>query len=221
MIYSVQLNSKASSTFRCAKAANSLDIDVEKKLTHSMTIDGDLESAFNVGLIVGSSGSGKTTLAKQIWGEDIFKEVLDLSLPVIDQFPQGMTYDDCAAALNGVGLSQVPCWIRPAHTLSNGQRFRAEIALQTASDRDFIVIDEWTSVVDRTVAKAMSFSVQKHARRTGKRLVFLSCHYDVIEWLDPDWIVDCNKQAYENRRSLRPPRTEKLDFTIRECSRAS
>jgi len=217
----VNLHSAASSTFRCAKAANSLDIDVEKKLSHTLEIAADLESPFNVGLIVGSSGSGKTTLAKQVWGNDVFAEVLDLSLPVIDQFPQSMNYDDCAAALNGVGLTQVPCWIRPAHTLSNGQRFRAEIALQIAQDRNFIVIDEWTSVVDRTVAKAMSFSIQKHVRRTGKRIVLLSCHHDVVEWIDPDWIIDCNLQTFDDRRLLRPARQEKLQFEIRPCERSS
>jgi len=217
----VNLHSNASTTFRCAKAANSLDIDIEKKLSHTLEIVADLDTPFNVGLIVGSSGSGKTTLAKQVWGNDIFAEVLDLSLPVIDQFPAIMNYDDCASALNGVGLSQVPCWIRPAHTLSNGQRFRAEIALQMAQDREFIVIDEWTSVVDRTVAKAMSFCVQKHARRTGKRIVLLSCHHDVIEWVEPDWIIDCNLQTFDDRRLLRPARQEKLHFEIRLCERSA
>lgn len=221
MIHSVELSSPPSNSFRCTKAANSLDIDLNKKLTHKLTINGDLESNYNVGLIVGSSGSGKTTLAKKVWGADVFKEVLDLSRPVIDQFPEEMTYDDCANALNGVGLTQVPCWIRPAGTLSNGQRFRAEIALQIAFGHEHIVIDEWTSVVDRTVAKAMSFCIQKHARRTGKKIVLLSCHYDVIEWLEPDWIVDCNLQSYEDRRLLRQSRTEKLHFEVRECSRDS
>jgi len=195
--YELTLSATPSQSFRCMKAANSLDIDIEKKLTHHFSVDADFDSEFNVGLIVGASGSGKTTLAKHVFGDDCFHEHLDLGRPVIDQFPDDMEYNDCAALLIGVGLSQVVCWIRPSVTLSNGQRVRAEIALHMAHDVSGVVaIDEWTSVVDRTVAKAMSHTVQKHARRNKRRFVLCSCHYDVIEWLQPDWILDCNKQTF-------------------------
>jgi ABC-type glutathione transport system ATPase component len=170
--YELTLQSAVSDSFRCVKAANSLDIDAAKKSVHHFKVAADLDSPFNIGLVVGASGSGKTTLAKHIWGDHCFDEILDLTRPVIDQFPDQYSYDECAAMLAGVGLTSVPCWIRPAYTLSNGQRARAECALQMAqTDREFIVIDEWTSVVDRTVAKVMSHCVQKHAflplRRCG------------------------------------------------------
>lgn len=222
--FDLTLSSAVSKTFRCVKAANSLDIDATKKSTHHFQINADIKTDFNIGLIVGASGSGKTTLAKHIWGNESFKEILNPSLPVIDQFDLDYSYDDCAAMLAGVGLTSVPCWIRPASTLSNGQRARAECALQMArSKNDFIVMDEWTSVVDRTVAKVMSHCVQKHARRTGKRIVLLSCHYDVAEWLNPDWVIDCNRQEYIERRLLcrNHQRTEQLLFDVREVDRKS
>src|SRR5439155_19760773 len=50
------------------------------------------------------------------------------------------------------------------------------------------IFDEFTSVVDRTVAQIGSAAVAKTIRRSGKQLVAASCHYDVIEWLQPDWI---------------------------------
>jgi len=175
-VYNVELSSAVSDTFRCTKAANSLDIDVGKKSIHRFQVDADFDTDFNLALIYGASGSGKTTLGESIWGKDVFKEKLVLDKPVIDQFPDAMTYEDCQRLLSGVGLTAVPCWIRPAFTLSNGQRARAEIALQMASDSDFIVIDEWTSVVDRTVAKVMSFCIAKFARRQKKR----SCFYPAI-----------------------------------------
>lgn len=200
--YDVTLQCPASQSFRCQKAANSVDLDLAKKLQHNLRISIDLETPFNVGLIVGASGSGKTTLAEKIFGNLPFLQLLDLQAPIIEQFPASYTYEDCVRALNGSGLSQVPCWIRPAYTLSNGQRARAEIALQLASDRDPIVIDEFTSVVDRTVAKAMSHTVQKVARAANRRVILLSCHYDVIEWLNPCFIVDCNKAEYTDRRAF-------------------
>ena len=225
MTYEVHLQSEPSETFRCVKAANSVDLDLKKKLRHDLTVTADLKSPFFVGAIIGNSGSGKTTLAKSIWGGAKLESILDPTHPIIDQFPDGMTYEDCVRVLNGIGLSQVPCWVRPAVTLSNGQRFRAEAALHIAracfggtpaTPESPIVIDEWTSVVDRTVGKVMSHCVQKMARRYKTPFVLCSCHYDVIEWLAPDWIVDCNRGEYEDRRSLRQERSEHLHFDIRE-----
>ena len=221
--YTVQLKSDPSASFMATKAAQSMDIDVTKKLTHNLTVAADVTSSYNVGLIIGNSGSGKTTLTKQIYGEDCFVSMLDPAQPIIDQFPDSMTYDDRANILNAIGLSQVVCWIRPVATLSNGQKFRAEAALKIAhaKDGENICIDEWTSVVDRTVAKVMSHALQKSARKFKKSFVLCSCHDDVIEWLQPDWIIDCNKQTYDDRRSLRQVRTEQLHFEIREVHRST
>jgi len=218
--YVVNLKSDPSQSFMAVKAAQSMDINIEEKLQHHLEIDCDIAAPFNVGIIVGNSGSGKTTLAKQMFGTQCFESQLKNELPIIDQFPAEMTYDERAGLLNSVGLSQVVCWIRPVHTLSNGQKFRAEAALKIAfaKENEIVAIDEWTSVVDRTVAKAMSYALQKAARRYNKQFVLCSCHYDVIEWLEPDWVIDCNKQEYDNRRLLRPERQEKLQFEIREVS---
>lgn len=221
----VRLESPISDSYRCSRAANSLDIDAKKKSIHELVVRADLDSPFSVGLVVGASGSGKTTLAREVWGVDVMAEVLRLDVPVIDQFPESMTYDECVSALLGMGLSSVPCWIRPAATLSNGQRARAEAALRLAlavEGSGPVVVDEWTSVVDRTVAKAMSHCAQKHARRVGRSLVLLSCHYDVEEWLQPDWVVDCNRAEFVDWRGLRrPQRGERLVFEIAECDRST
>ena len=218
--YELTLQSDVSKTFRCQKAANSLDIDTEKKAVHHFKVAADVTEPYSIGLVVGASGSGKTTLVKSIYGKDCFKTLLDLSLPVIDQFPKQYSYDECATMLAGVGLTAVLCWIRPAFTLSNGQRARAEIALQMARPAGTpIVIDEWTSVVDRTVAKVMSLCILKHAQKTSKQIVLCSCHYDVEEWLQPDWVIDCNAQSYADWRGVRRSRKEKLDFQIRDVGR--
>lgn len=218
--YELTLKSPVSKSFRCQKAADSLDIDTEKKSIHHFKINADIKTDFNIGLIVGASGSGKTSLAKHIFGEKIFESPLKEDLPIIEQLPEHMDYESCVQALSGMGLTSVPCWIRPVYTLSNGQKARADAALMIALNKEVSVIDEWTSVVDRTSAKVMSHCVQKHARKSNSKIILLSCHYDVIEWLNPDWIIDCNKQTYQNRRSLRKTftRSEKLNFQVRECS---
>lgn len=221
----VTLSSPVATGYRCQRAADSLDIDAAKKAVHELRVEVDLETPWALGMIVGASGSGKTTAARVLFpAVDFERQILEPSTPVIEQFPAAWTYDQCAQALMAIGLSQVPCWIRPAHTLSNGQRARAEAALQLARDGDGpVVIDEWTSVVDRTVGKAMSHCAQKHARRSGRPLVLLSCHYDVIDWINPDWLIDCNTQTFHDRRSLwrSHQRAERLRFDVREVPRST
>lgn len=212
--YELTLSSKVKNTYYVQRAADSVDLDVAKKLTHHMRVRADVESAFNVAVIVGNSGSGKSTLARHIWGTDWERTLLDPTQSVIDQFPDSMSYDQRVDLLCAAGLTAPVCWIQPAGTLSNGQQARAEVALQLASDRECVIIDEWTSVVDRDVAKVMSHSVQKLARRLNKQVVLLSCHRDIVEWIDPDWIIDCDRQEYTDRRSLcrRSPRSTQLVF---------
>jgi len=222
--YRLKLQSDVSKSFRCQKAADSLDIDTEKKSIHELSVDCDLKSDFKIGLIVGSSGSGKTTLTKHIFGENCFDSKIDPTVPIIDQFPKNLSYDECAELLTGIGLTSVPCWIRPVFTLSNGQKARAEAALAMSSSGEQILLDEWTSVVDRTVAKVMSHCISKFAKKHNKRIILCACHYDIIDWLDPDWIIDCNKQTFIDRRSLSKEeraRTERLEFSIKKIDRKS
>lgn len=197
----VLLRSSVSDSFRCKMAADSLDIDVQKKSVHHLKIENiKLPDEWTIGLIYGASGSGKTTLAKKVFGNNIFKAVLKENKPIIEQFPKEFNYEQCAAILTGIGLTSVVCWIRPVNTLSNGQRARAEAAL-LITQNELTVIDEWTSVVDRTVAKIMSQCVSKFARRQNKQIILLSCHADIIEWLKPDWILDCNRQSFQLPKS--------------------
>ena len=221
--YHVKLETPIFSSYRCQRAANALDIDLKKKALHELKITADLKKEFNLGLILGASGSGKTTLAQHIFGQDCFKTSLKMDSCILDQLPENWDYETCATALHGIGLTSVPHWMKPIYALSNGQRARAEAVLLMAhANHEIIAIDEWTSVVDRIVAKVMSYCIQKYARRNQKKIILLSCHYDVIEWLDPDWIIDCNRQEFIDRRLLWPEerkRKEKLQFDLRRVDR--
>lgn len=148
----IKLQSEVFNNFRCQVAANSLDIDVKKKSIHHLHIDNiNIKENWNIGLIYGASGSGKTTLVKEIFGNNIFNTIINEDEPIINQLPKELNYEDCANLLNGIGLNSVNCWIRPVKTLSNGQRARAEAVLLMCQNKEIIFIDEWTSVVDRTV----------------------------------------------------------------------
>lgn len=121
-----------------------------------------------------------------------------------------MTPQEATLLLSSIGLASVPTWIRPFNVLSNGEQHRASLAKAISEAKDEIIyIDEFTSVVDRDVAKAMSNALQKYIRKNNKRIILATCHYDILEWLRPDWIYDLNKGgALEKGDYLRRPQIE-------------
>ena len=69
---------------------------------------------------------------------------------------------------------------------------RVELA-RAMLEKDFVVFDEFTSVVDRQVAQTASMAINKAVHRTGKRFIAVTCHYDVLQWLQPNWVFDTNE----------------------------
>ena len=168
---------------------------------------------WNIGVICGASGSGKSTilrhLAKQSNAE-ISNPSFDNSKCLISNFTH-MTPNDATILLSAMGLASVPIWIRPFNVLSNGEQYRASLAMlvSKAKEGEIIFVDEYTSVVDRNVAMAMSNALQKYIRKNKKRIILATCHYDIFEWLRPDWIYDLNKGGVLEKgdylRQHRPP----------------
>lgn len=54
---------------------------------------------------------------------------------------------------------------------------------------------------------------QKAWRRNGGQCVLLNCHYDIIDWLEPDWIFDTATGRYAGRYLWRRPR---IHLSIRQ-----
>ena len=145
---------------------------------------------WNIMLICGKSGSGKSTILKEVYG-DVKQVSYDYEKSVISQFPR-LTEEEACDLLESIGLSSVPSWLRKPNELSNGERARLDIAkaIYDASETNVIVIDEYTSVVNRNVAKSMSYALQRYIRQNDLKIIIASCHYDIIEWLKPDYIFN-------------------------------
>lgn len=164
---------------------------------------------YSIGIIVGSSGSGKSTLLKEF---GIPKDIeWDNTISIASNFS---TPEEAIDKLGAVGLGSIPTWVKPFNVLSEGEAFRANLARNLTSNT---VVDEFTSVVDRNVAKACSVSISKYIRNNSlTNIVFASCHRDIIDWLDPDWIFDTDTGEFFDRRFLR--RRPDIDIEIYETN---
>lgn len=166
------------------------DLPPTERSERRWSIDLPLEERpWHIGLITGPSGSGKTTMARTLFA-DVVRDsfVWPEGKSLVDGFPAEMSIKEISALLASVGFSSPPSWIRPFATLSNGEQFRATLARGLAEKPELWVMDEFTSVVDRTVARIGSAAVAKGVRRRRQRFVAVTCHADVEDWLDPDWV---------------------------------
>lgn len=202
--YKVNLSTEIPNNFFTQSACNSVDLKIDEPFKHKLSVKIDLESDWNILLISGPSGSGKSSLAKVMFGEKCLDNVLDLSKPLISQFPESMNYSERVDFLTASGLSSVPQWVAPAGILSNGQKHRAEIALKfaMAKEGEVIVVDEFSSTVDRNIAMILAHAVQKFIRSKKGKLCVVACHNDLIEFLNPDMVINCEDTSVNDRRLL-------------------
>jgi ABC-type ATPase with predicted acetyltransferase domain len=167
-------------------------------------------------LFVGPSGSGKTSIMRAGAAQLNALDALELPLPdvpLIDALPG--TVPERLSALAACGLSEARLLMRTPSELSEGQRYRfrlcygfsqlgsgnAELGTKTEDNSAvshsalplprFLMIDEFTAALDRTLAKVVAFNVRKLVTRTGVGLLCATTHEDVTDDLNPDVLVRC------------------------------
>lgn len=209
----ITLKTPISQSIRARQVSSMFDVPEQTEHSLNWQIDAPLEKQkWNVGLIVGSSGSGKSTVLKHQFGES-----LNLTWDkesVIDDFDSSFTAEQISSSCSAVGFNTIPSWLRPYKILSTGEKFRVSLArqiLETPKNQT-IIVDEFTSVVDRQVAKIGATAVSKWIRKENKQIVAASCHYDIVDWLQPDWVLDMNTQQFV-WRSVQP--RPKLNIEIK------
>lgn len=198
-------------SFRAAKVAGMFDVSLTEKLSKKWNLNIPFEDKpWNVGLIVGASGSGKTTIATQLFGSLVHNGFNWNASCLLDDFAELLTVKAITETLSRVGFSSPPQWLLPYAVLSNGQKFRVELARCLLEYDDLFVFDEFTSVVDRQVAQIGAYSFGKAIKRANKQFVAITCHYDVEAWLQPDWVLDVSTGIFKWGCLRRP----QLEFKI-------
>ncbi len=230
-------------SFRVQQVAGMFDVPLAERLTERFDVElPAVDERWQVGLIVGPSGSGKSSVARQAFGESLYQaRDWPRDRALIDGF-EPLSVRRTTELLTAVGFGSPPAWIKPYHVLSNGERFRCDLAkslaigcqpsangqkpegasglkLTASSPRPFVVFDEFSSVVDRNVARVCSAAVARtiRKRRVNCRFVAVTCHYDVAEWLAADWVLDMASRTLARRCLRRPPIELQVHRTRREA----
>lgn len=198
------VETKISTSVRAAQVSSMFDVPAQETARLEWRGEFPIEDRpWNVGLIVGPSGSGKSTILREVFGAPAEFEWSGAS--VIDDFDRSHNVNDVAQICQAVGFNTIPAWLRPYGVLSNGEKFRVDLARRLLEGDQLVACDEFTSVVDRQVARIGSHAVQKFIRRADRQFVAATCHYDLEEWLQPDWVLEPATMTFRWRAVQRRP----------------
>ena len=182
---------KTNST-RAAMVMDHFGIDFERG-RHVVVEDLDLQiSDGDLVLFTGESGSGKSSLMRAVCAELTArgKNILDLTdLHLGDRILVNeiqLPFAETLQLLANCGLGESHLMLRTAAELSDGQRYRFRLAKAISMNPDWIVADEFTAALDRTLAKVLAFNLRKLTNKTRIGFLLATAHDDITPDLSPD-----------------------------------
>lgn len=188
------------SSFRAQSVAGSFTLTdnvMTKQFQGQLPIEQD---SWQIGIIVGRSGTGKTSIAKQLFPNEYIRGFEYKHDSILDDFPKGLQVKDITQALCSVGFASPPDWLKAYEYLSQGEKMRVDIARALCLDQQLTVFDEFTSVVDREIAKVSAYAISKAIRKAKKKFIAVTCHYDIIDWLEPDWLFCTDDMSFSKKK---------------------
>jgi energy-coupling factor transporter ATP-binding protein EcfA2 len=219
MKHHVEASVRIADTFKTRQVCGMFDLTFTPEAKVSFDVElPSLDESWQIGAIVGPSGSGKSTIARHAYARELYEpQDWPSDRSVVEGFGD-IDVREITSTLTSVGFSSPPAWIKPYQVLSNGEKFRCDLARSLLSDQSLVVFDEFTSVVDRTVAQIGSAALAKAIRRESKRrFVAVTCHYDILPWLQPDWWLDMASGKLARGQLRRPS----IELSIRPVQRAA
>ena len=184
----IRLSSAIPDSFRVQQILGMFDLPED---AGSVQLSAELPAAgeaWTIGAIVGPSGAGKTSVARAAFGFPTPLSPWPTDRPVIEGLGE-MPLRQLLALLSAVGFNSPPAWLRPYGLLSSGEQFRCDVARRLAAlrhtltaelshtltpalsqrEREILVLDEFTSHLDRDTARSCSFALQRYLRGAGLR----------------------------------------------------
>ena len=305
-------------SFRIRQVAGMFDLPIGANTgAHVRAQVPGLDEPWEIGMIVGPSGSGKSAIAKAAYRPNLVRPShWPRDVAIVDAIVDGPIHR-ITHTLTCVGLGSPRTWVKPYAVLSNGEKFRCDLARallkamsQDVQDTDelpsaevdtpapgtpgegrgggrssmhidpqppslslppvyrregkmgddledqaplgmeggclanlpLVVMDEYTSVVSRAIARVASAALSRaiRSKQIPVRFVAVTCHEDVIPWLRPDWVLRMQPSEMEGRSDAKSqisdfkseipdsfaglltwgrPERPKIDLDIRRVSR--
>lgn len=186
----------ATPTLRTAAVMGRFGIDFE---TAPVVIAREFELSLPAPAVVaftGESGSGKSTLMRHVAAtlpDGVDLDAVELGTqPLIDRL--GGSVDEAMRLLSRCGLAEPRLLLRRPGELSEGQRYRFRLAVAVDSlpnGSGWIMADEFTATLDRTLARVVARNVGRLAAARGIGVLLATTHRDVIADLSPEVHVRC------------------------------
>ncbi|CAK9071347.1 unnamed protein product [Durusdinium trenchii] len=194
-------------TERTAEAAHAFDYTFKGTLGvfRLPRCDRPPTGGWRVGALCGPSGSGKSVNLRNLGQE---------ARPVGDGRPLHLRISQ---DLLDVVLLPLPARQRFFHELSAGEKMQADLAYRLARPENRLVLaDEFTSVLDRTLAARLCASVASYVRENLLQLVVATIQTDVVKHLRADW---CFRSDYAELLTFsgpcecpEPPELPEVDY---------
>jgi ABC-type lipoprotein export system ATPase subunit/GNAT superfamily N-acetyltransferase len=141
-------------------------------------------------IVLITGGSGKSALLKAIKhdlgtaAQDTRDLRINANTPIIDATGKNTT--EALELLSRVGLNDAFLFLRAYSELSDGQKHRYHIARLAETPKQWWLLDEFTSTLDRDTAKIVAYNLQKLSRQHGKAVIAATTHTDLLRDLAPD-----------------------------------
>jgi energy-coupling factor transporter ATP-binding protein EcfA2 len=224
----VELETRVEESYRVRYACDMFGFSQGQGGVMRQVIEGEVpgvEEDWRVGVIVGPSGSGKSCFARGVIRpggaiEGVMAEAggWPREGSVMDGFGRELSAEEVVGALTVAGLGGTRDWVKPWCVLSGGQQARAELARALMSGAECVGVDEFTSTLDRETAQIVALASAKAVRSgkmRAKRMVAVTCHEDVLPWLEADWVLEMPSGRLTRGRLCRPG----IVVEVRSCSR--
>jgi ABC-type ATPase with predicted acetyltransferase domain len=213
-------NWRETDSFRAQSVVGSFtlnDVKLQKHFKGSLPIE---EDDWQIGIIVGRSGSGKSSIVKRLFPDSYISGFEYLHECLLDDFPENLETSEITHLLCNVGFASPPDWLKAYSCLSQGEKMRVDIARALCLTQKLIVFDEFTSVVDREIAKVSSFAISKAVRRQkDKKFIAVTCHYDVVDWLEPDWVFCTDTMEFDRKKEPGRPLNSRFIGAALPCGK--